>query len=158
MPCWSSWNPGASPTNISSASGLPEPKTTCVRPSARRQRAHAETTCSNAPSCWTRPSGSTAATRPAAASATGRRGTEGRLLGGAVSREHGQLPPHVRGAAVRAVGVVPVPDQLLEVRLAAHAHVLVDRHRLGSLGTSSDGRGRTSYAGRASLAITSHDR
>ena len=37
-PCLSSWKPGASPTNIRSACGLPEPKTTCVRPCASRQR------------------------------------------------------------------------------------------------------------------------
>ena len=42
-PCLSSWKPGASPTNIRSASGSPEPKTTCVRPSASRQRVQAET-------------------------------------------------------------------------------------------------------------------
>ncbi len=34
-PCKSSSSPGASPTNISSASGLPTPKTTCVRVAAR---------------------------------------------------------------------------------------------------------------------------
>src|SRR5690348_387007 len=38
MPCLSSWKPGASPTNIRSARGLPAPKTTCVRPCASRQR------------------------------------------------------------------------------------------------------------------------
>ena len=41
-PCRSSWNPGASPTSISSASGSPEPTTTCVapcgEPAARRSR------------------------------------------------------------------------------------------------------------------------
>ena len=31
-PCLSSWNPGASPTNIRSALGEPAPNTTCVRP------------------------------------------------------------------------------------------------------------------------------
>src|SRR5207237_8225569 len=36
-----------------------------------------------------------------------------------------------------AVAVVAVPDELLEVRLALHADVLVDRHRLGSLGRRS---------------------
>src|SRR2546427_404091 len=34
IPCWSSWKPGASPTNMRSASGFPTPKTTWVRPSA----------------------------------------------------------------------------------------------------------------------------
>jgi hypothetical protein len=38
------------------------------------------------------------------------------------------LLPHVRGAAVRTVGIVTVPDELLEVRFALHAHVLVDGH------------------------------
>src|SRR4051812_21830223 len=37
-PCLSSWKPGASPTNMRSARALPAPKTTCVRPCARRQR------------------------------------------------------------------------------------------------------------------------
>ena len=37
-PCLSSWKPGASPTNIRSAAGLPTPKTTCVLVSASRQR------------------------------------------------------------------------------------------------------------------------
>src|SRR5438067_1626796 len=37
-PCLSSWKPGASPTNMRSAFGLPEPNTTWVRPCARRQR------------------------------------------------------------------------------------------------------------------------
>src|SRR4051794_14802286 len=40
-PCLSSWKPGASPTKSRSAAGLPAPKTTCVRPAARRQRVHA---------------------------------------------------------------------------------------------------------------------
>ena len=37
LPCWSSWNPGASPTNIRSASALPVPNTTVLR--VRGQRA-----------------------------------------------------------------------------------------------------------------------
>src|SRR3954447_16967717 len=37
-PCLSSWKPGASPTNIRSACGLPAPNTTCVRPCASPQR------------------------------------------------------------------------------------------------------------------------
>ena len=39
----------------------------------------------------------------------------------------------VRGAAVGAVRLLAVSHELLEVRLAGHAHVLVDRHRLVSL-------------------------
>jgi hypothetical protein len=42
-PPLSSWKPGASPTNISSAVGEPEPKTTCVRVSASAQRVHPAT-------------------------------------------------------------------------------------------------------------------
>src|SRR6266700_710788 len=37
-PCLSSWKPGASPTNITSAVGLPWPNTTWVRLSCNRQR------------------------------------------------------------------------------------------------------------------------
>jgi hypothetical protein len=67
-----------------------------------------------------------AATRTAATAATA---AETRLLLlGAVSCEDGELLPHVRGAAVRAVRIVTVPDELLEVRFALHAHVLVNRH------------------------------
>jgi len=81
-----------------------------------------------------------AATAPAAATtATAHWAAEARLLGGAVRREHGELPGHLRVAAVRArrVGVVH-PDELLEVALALHAHELVDRHRSRSVGTQPD--------------------
>jgi N-acetyltransferase len=74
-----------------------------------------------------------------ASAATASASAEAGLLGGAVSREHGELLPHVLGPAVRAIGVLPVPDELLEVGLALHADVLVDRHRPGSLGSHSDG-------------------
>src|SRR5439155_12269860 len=57
----------------------------------------------------------------------------------AVSREDGELLEHVLGAAIRTVGIVTVPDELLEMRLALHAHVLVDRHRRESLGSHPDG-------------------
>ena len=50
-----------------------------------------------------------------------------------MAAEDRQLAADIRVAAVRAVGLLAVPDELLEVRLAAHAHVLVDRHRLVSL-------------------------
>ena len=40
-PCASSWNPGASPTNMRSASALPEPNTTWVRVSCSGQRVQA---------------------------------------------------------------------------------------------------------------------
>src|SRR5438874_6581948 len=62
-----------------------------------------------------------------------------RLLGGAVSREHGELLADVRGLAVGAADRFPVADELLEMRLALHAYVLVDRHRRGSLGRDPDG-------------------
>src|SRR3954471_20094719 len=129
LPCWSSWNPGASPTNIRSALGSPTPKTTWVRPSASRHLVQPATSAAKAAS-------SVAATASAATTATGR--AEARLLGGAVSREDGELLAHVLGAAIRTVGVVTVPDELLEMRLALHAHVLVDRHRRESLGITPD--------------------
>ena len=78
-----------------------------------------------------------AATAPAATAAST---AEAGLRGGAVSREHGELLDDLLGAAVRARHLlIGRPDELLEVRLALHAHVLVDRHRLGSLGRSPDG-------------------
>src|SRR5215217_5914597 len=65
----------------------------------------------------------------AAAAAAARRGlAEARLPTGPVRREHRDLATDVRGAAVGALGVVPVPNELLEVRLARHADVLVNRH------------------------------
>src|SRR5215211_1327905 len=184
-PCLSSWKPGASPTNIRSASGLPTPKTTCVRLWARRQRVQTET-CS--PSAWresTRASlgiapdgafaeslttfsdpiepgaasrrapqllsplpsqtavaaerakpaprwseGSAAAARAAAAAATAgsRPVVEARPGARSVRRENRELLPHFGVSALRAVGLLAVPDELLEVRLALHADVLVDRH------------------------------
>jgi hypothetical protein len=79
----------------------------------------------------------TTATAPAAATASG--SAEARLLGGAVSREHGELAPRLRGAAVRALRIrVLEPQELLEVTLARHAHELVDRHRRRSVGRSPD--------------------
>src|SRR5207244_1350838 len=136
-PCWSSWKPGASPTNTRSAAGSPEPKTTCVRPAASGQRVQPEAAAARPASSSARPTASVATATASAATAAA--SAEARLLGGAVSREHGELLAHVLGAAVRTVGVVPVPDELLEVRLALHADVLVDRHRLGSLGGCPDG-------------------
>ena len=93
----------------------------------------ARSACSRRPRPRTASSSVPAATAPAAT--TARRWTaEGGLLGGAVSREHGELLAHVRGVAVGAADRFPVADELLEVRLALHAHVLVDRHRRESLG------------------------
>src|ERR671929_1140346 len=110
---------------MSSASGFPVPKTTWVRASARRQRVQPAPPAAKAASSRGRVSLS-AATAPAAASASRR--PEARLLGGAVGREHGELLAHVRGLALRAVDLLPVPDEFLEVRLALHADVLVDGH------------------------------
>ena len=137
-PCLSSWKPGASPTNIRSASGLPS-KTTCV-PSLGETAARAVRDLGrvsvelSARSHSSRRNTASGGHRPAVA----------RLLGGAVSREHGELLAHVRGLAVGAAHRFPVPDELLEVRLALHAHVLVDRHRRGSLGRGPSRRNRSS--------------
>src|SRR5206468_1087765 len=64
----------------------------------------------------------------AAASATATPAAEARLSLGAVRGEHGQLALHLRGPAVGTGRVPAAPDELLEVGLALHAHVLVDRH------------------------------
>src|SRR5205823_4860777 len=78
----------------------------------------------------------TATTGTAAASAA----TEcADLPGGARHRERRDLFSDRRRAAVRARDLRFAADELLEVLLAAHADELVDGHRLGSLGTLSDG-------------------
>ena len=59
---------------------------------------------------------------PAAAAA------ERRLLRRAMNREGGELLRDVRRGAVRAGDLLVAADELLEVRLALHADVLVDRH------------------------------
>src|SRR5919201_3542936 len=107
-----------------SAFESPTPKTTCVRPCASRQRVQ--------PATW-RAKTSSSVSCSAAATGTATAATacsKGRLLGGAVRCEDRELLAHVRRAAVRAVGFLAVPDELLEVRLALHADVLVDRHRV----------------------------
>jgi hypothetical protein len=54
---------------------------------------------------------------------------EARLVTGAAGRKDGELLEHVRGAAVRAARLrIVYADELLEVRLALHAGVFVDRH------------------------------
>jgi hypothetical protein len=45
-----------------------------------------------------------------------------------VCREDRELLANVGGAAIGAVGLLAVSDELLEMRLALHADVLVDRH------------------------------
>src|SRR5581483_2474459 len=121
-PCLSSWKPGASPTNISSAFGEPDPKTTCVRPCAS---AHAVQPATTSPYAR-RASSVSAATTTAAAAAT----TEAGLPGGAVCDERAEL---LRDLLVAAVGARRIglrhADELLEMGLAAHADVFVDRHR-----------------------------
>ena len=73
-----------------------------------------------------------AATRSTAAAAAGAGpggAAQRRLLAGAVRREDRELPLRLRRPAVGAGGSLVTADELLEVRLAAHADVLVDRHR-----------------------------
>src|ERR671936_332836 len=65
-----------------------------------------------------------AAGAAAAAAPTAERG----LLGGAVRGEYRELPLDLRRLTVGAADRLAVPHELLEVRLALHAHVLVDRH------------------------------
>src|SRR2546423_15464654 len=94
-----------------SASGSPTPKTTCVRPAASRQRSHAAFSPAYVASASRRVSASAAAATAPAATAPS---AEAGLPGGAVSREHRQLPSHPYRAAVgaRAVGIVHA-DELL---------------------------------------------
>src|SRR5438094_5841334 len=137
-PCLSSWKPGASPTNMRSEFGSPEPKTTCVRPPASAHFVQPATASPKARSSSARVSSVTAATRSAATTAAT---TEcAGLPGGADHRELGELPSDLRRSAVRAGDLLIPPNELLEVRLALHAHVLVHRHRPGSLGAWPDGR------------------
>src|SRR3954467_972483 len=149
-PCLSSWKPGASPPNIRSEPGFPEPNTTCVRPPASAHLVQPATTSPKARSSSTLVSSVTAATASAAtAAATAERaglpgGAAARaeragLPGGADHRERRKLPGDVGRAALRARNLLVPPDELLEVLLALHAHVLVHRHRPGSLGARPDG-------------------
>src|ERR671937_1521821 len=143
-PCLSSWKPGASPTNIRSASGSPEPKTTWVRPCASAQRVQPATSSRNARSSWAGASSVTAATTSAATAAA----TEcAGLPGGARHRERRELLGDLRRAAVGARDLRFPAHELLEVLLAAHANELVDGHRPGSLGTLPDGPQTATYTG-----------
>src|SRR5205823_4336447 len=142
-PCLSSWKPGASPTNIKSAFGSPDPKTTCVRPPASAHFVQPATTSPKACSssalvrpgtdalsaasgicgAGLRPAGAvagegpsvTAATTPAAATAATTESAG--LPGGADRRERRQLPGDLRPATVRAGNFLVAPDELLEVLL-----------------------------------------
>ena len=93
-PCLSSWKPGASPTNISSAVGEPEPKTTCVRVCGERAaRAAGDDVAVGEQREISRSSTGTAATAAA----------EAGLSGGAVRRERrAELLRHLGLAAVGA--------------------------------------------------------
>src|SRR5262245_53455723 len=131
-PCLSSWKPGASPTNIRSAVGEPEPKTTCVRLFARAQRVQSATASPYAASVSSEVGISVTATASVPAAAEGRRTAawlDGRGRLGLRGREHRELPLHLHRAAVGALRRLVVADEFLEVRLAAHADVFVDRHR-----------------------------
>src|SRR5581483_3193145 len=147
MPCLSSWNPGASPTNISSARGEPAPKTTWVRDCARAHLVHPAATSAYAIRERSVPAASTCAS---AAAATTERG----LRGGAVRCEGArELLGHLQVAAVRAARIgIRHAHELLEVGLAAHADVFVDRHSLNPSKAPSSRLARTDaieYAGRA---------
>src|SRR5437763_14653762 len=137
-PCLSSWNPGASPTNIRSAVGEPDPKTTCVRPAASAHRVQPATTSPYAIRLRSAAASTATAATPAA---------EAGLSGGAVRREGAaELLRDLRVPAVGAHGIrIGHPDELLEMGLAAHADVVIDRHGEQTLArpilaTSPDGR------------------
>src|SRR5205807_6508507 len=119
MPCLSSWKPGASPTNIRSAVGLPAPKTTWVRPCASRQRVHPEPSSAYARSAAdmrrksTTRDGRLVPAAAGAAAAASAAAAEARLRRGPMRREDAELLPHVGGAAVRAGDpLLVVPDEL----------------------------------------------
>jgi len=70
-----------------------------------------------------------AAGAAAAAASAGRWAGEARLRRRAVHGEGGELLEHLRGSALRTRHrLLARADELLEVRLALHARVLVDRH------------------------------
>ena len=84
-----------------------------------------------------------AAAARAAAAAAAAAAAEARLLGRTVHREGRELPGDVRRRAVGARDLLRSADKLLEVRLALHADVLVDRHepkstRYGVLPTAAE--------------------
>ena len=137
-PCLSSWKPGASPTNIRSAVGEPEPKTTCVR--RLRERAAraagdrvARTRRAVSSAAGRGVSDSVAATASAAAAAEPDRRRSCRGVAvllvpvSAANTENCRCTFAVPQSG--HVGRLVVADELLEVRLAAHADVFVDRHR-----------------------------
>src|SRR5829696_2757608 len=121
-----------------SASGSPEPKTTCVLPPASGQRVQPATTSAKARSSSARVSSVTAATASAATAAAIPECAG--LPGGADHRERRELAHDIRRATVGASNLHVPPNELFEVRLALHADVLVHRHRSGSLETLPDER------------------
>src|SRR5688500_2412127 len=141
LPAWptngtpfaSSWNPGASPTNIRSACGSPEPKTTCVRVAASGQRVQPRVSSrywasvsltGRSLGAWPDASAAAAAAAAAAAGAAAEAGLGRR----AADRERRHLLQHVPRTALRTGDrLLGAPDELLEVRLALHARVLVHR-------------------------------
>src|SRR5438093_9472820 len=144
-PCLSSWKPGASPTNMRSEFGSPEPKTTCVRPPASAHLVQPATTSPKARSSSARVSSVTAATASAATAAATTAECAG-LPGGADHRERRELPGDLGRAALRASDHLIPPDKLLEMLLALHTDVLVHRHRSGSLRAVPDERQMTRRA------------
>ena len=85
-----------------------------------------------------------AAAAGAAAAAAARRGLpEARRRRGAVRREDRELLLHLRARAVGALRRLVPADELLEVRLALHAHVFVDRHAAAQCRHTACGRGST---------------
>src|SRR5690242_446286 len=126
-PCLSSWKPGASPTNIRSACGFPEPKTTCVRPCASGQRTQPATSAAKLPRSSTgagiamrrvydpertaSPLVPAAAAAAAATAAAGSGLAEARRRRDAVSGEDRELLLDVRGAALGAVRRLVAADQ-----------------------------------------------
>src|SRR5262249_36226696 len=100
-----------------------------------------------------------AATTTAATASAGGGLTEARLRLGSVRREDGELLLYLRAAAGGTRRLLAVPDELLEVRLALPADVLVDRHSskasagsvdIGSWGSDSGSawRGGSWYSSR----------
>src|SRR5262245_10578685 len=105
-PCLSSWKPGASPTNIRSAVGEPEPKTTWVRPLASAHRVQSATASPYAARVSSDEGISVTATASVPAAAEGRRAAaclDGRGRLGLRGREHRELPLHLHRAAVGAL-------------------------------------------------------
>src|SRR4051794_23322519 len=96
-----------------------------MRPSESAQLVQPATASFSAPSSARRTSAlaALAATAPAAAPASA--ATAG---AGAERRDDGELPAYRLGRTGRARGRLLAAHELLEVVLAAHAHVLVDRH------------------------------